>query len=80
MNVIPQDIIDRITRRKPYWLQGPPKISLFGKAHEFGTLEFDFTDEIVSYKVYIADHQKLLAVAEEAITMINAKSTGMRRI
>lgn len=80
MNIIPEDIIERILRRKPYWLNGPPKISLYGENHKFGILSFNFNDgEIIQYNIFITDRQKLREVAENAITMINAGATRMER-
>lgn len=72
MNAIqPIDIIRRLIRRKRFWFNGNPTIALEGNENSFGTLSFDFKDEVLSYKIYIKDRDHILNCANEAI--VNAQ-------
>ena len=63
----PLDIVQRLCRSKPFWFDGPPKISLTGKSRKFGKLQFEFSDEIIQYKIWIKDRQHILEVATDAV-------------
>lgn len=63
----PQDIVQRISRRKPYWFHGNPKIKLIGNDGQFGTLEFDFIDMVLQFRIFIKNRSKILDVAHHAI-------------
>jgi hypothetical protein len=67
MYVIADDIVERLSYRKPYWHHGKPQILLFGDEATFGWLEFDFQDVVVVYNVYIKDKDAILNAAMEAI-------------
>jgi hypothetical protein len=62
--ITPQDIFARLVRRHPHWFEGSPKVELVGENHDFGTLSFDFGDEIVEYRLYIDDRDEILATAQ----------------
>lgn len=55
----PQDIAQRIFRRKPYWFHGPPSFSLLGENGEFGVLKLDFGDEVYEWTIYISDKERI---------------------
>jgi hypothetical protein len=63
----PQDVVERLMRRKPHWFHGRPKIELSGNPGEFGVLRFDFIDKVVEYRIFIADRQVILDAAEMGI-------------
>ena len=63
----PEDIAQRLLRRKPIWFHGKPSLSLEGDKNTFGKLKFDFGDEIVVYNIWIADRGHILDAATVAI-------------
>lgn len=68
MNIIPEDIVERLYRRRAFWFNGPPKVTLLGLPGSFGVLAFDFgEDDLVKYRIRITDRDRLLAVAQDAI-------------
>ena len=64
----PTDIVERLCRSKPYWLDGPPIVKLKGRNGKFGRLFFEFPDDIICYKIKILNRNQILAIANEAIT------------
>ena len=69
MNILPEDIAQRIWRNKQYWFHGLPEIRLLGKPGEFGQFVFDFGDEVVKIGVRIpaTGRAKLLDAAHLAV-------------
>jgi hypothetical protein len=69
MNILPEDIAERLYRRKSCWYYGVPEIRLLGSPRQFGELIFDFGDEVLSWniRIPIAGRHKLLDVAYLAV-------------
>ncbi len=65
--ITPTDVAQRLYRRHRFWFNGKPIISLEGKEKEFGRLKFDFGDQIVEYRIYIHDREKILNASHFAI-------------
>ena len=66
--ITPQDVFERLVKRKRHWLEGPPRVSLSGEEGEFGTLSFVFpAGDVVEMGVYLYDRGHVLVQAEEAI-------------
>lgn len=63
----PSDIVWRLCRSKPFWVDGPPQVRLLGEPRQFGKLQFEFSDEIIQYKIWIKDRKLILDVAVDAI-------------
>lgn len=66
-NLRAEDIVERLGRRKKFWLHGKPKIVLEGHDRSFGVLTFDFGDVVVSYRIFIGDRNFILETAQFAI-------------
>lgn len=63
-NIYAIDIVDRLVRAKPFWFNGNPTIKLTGLPGTFGSLLFDFGDDIISYKIRIKDCKHILYIAK----------------
>jgi len=70
--VEPLDIAKRLYRRKRLWYHGNPTFKLVGELGKFGHISFDFIDEIITYKIYIKDKQKILNACMVAIGNFNS--------
>lgn len=62
-----EDIVYRLLRNKPYWFHGNPEVELRGEEGKFGTLVFDFQDEILYMNVLIGDKEYILDEAWMAV-------------
>lgn len=58
--ISPQDVVVRLLRRHRIWFHGEPTVALDGEEGSFGTLKFDFGDEVVEYKIYIHNRDIIL--------------------
>ena len=67
MFIQPEDIVYRLRRRKRHWFHGKPTILVRGEEYSFGVLEFNFSDSIESFGIWIINKSKILDVANEAI-------------
>jgi hypothetical protein len=68
MDITAQDIAERLFERRPYWKWDfKPTITLDGELKTFGKLSFDFTDEIISFTIWIGDRNKILVAADDAV-------------
>lgn len=63
----PRDIVNRLFMTKRHWFHGLPKIKITGNNKSFGVLIFDFTDELVEFKIWIKDRQKIINAAYLAV-------------
>lgn len=63
----PIDVARRIVRKKQFWFHGNPAVFLIGLTGTFGILKFDFTDETLTFEIYIKDRTKIINAAETAI-------------
>jgi len=63
----PEDFLNRLIRRKPYWFHGNPTVQLFGEEKQFGEIAFYFPDEKVVFRLYINNKEEILKIANEAI-------------
>jgi hypothetical protein len=70
----PCDIAYRLYMRHRFWFHGNPTITLIGDNGKFGTLAFDFIDEVVRYTIWIADRQKIIDAAQMAVLNFRAET------
>lgn len=63
-----EDIAVRLYRHKRHWFNGMPSVVVKGVSGSFGTLNFDFGDEVVSFRIYImGDFEQYKRLAEIAV-------------
>ena len=70
--ITPRDIVRRLFRRHRFWFHGKPEITLTGDPGGFGSLTFDFGDQVVEYKIYIHDRDVILDASHMAIENFNS--------
>lgn len=63
----PEDVAMNILLKKNDWFHGIPDIQLIGDEGKFGTLRFDFGDEIVRMNLFIKDREAILDAAHHAV-------------
>lgn len=63
----PHDIVLRLARSKRHWFHGKPKIYLKPFNKRFSSLEFDFGDQKIVYRIYLKDREAILDSAHYAI-------------
>lgn len=75
MNILPEDIADRIYHRRRFWFCKRPKVSVRGVPGTFGELSIDFEDSVLSWKIFIFKPDDLKTIKNLAMQAIDGFKT-----
>lgn len=60
------DLALKLYRKMPMW-DNISQVSIEGNKGEFGSVDFKFSDELVSLKVFVSDKDQMLKVAQKVV-------------